>query len=230
MSKGDRRGRDWRIAGLLVVMLVVVAFAGCGGDDDSGGESHINTESGSTNGAIPDEREGTPPPPGKVMTVKQGAEKGECFVVQDVQPKGFRQLPPGSPPVSGKHTQPPDQQADGAYLTMPDYEDVLGALDHGRVAIHYAPDLSQKIRAEVKGLYDTMYGGVLLFPDGEMQWAVAATAWDNFLGCPGYNGKGALDAIRAFARATWGQNGSEPVDAFPVEGPTPVEPEESSEG
>jgi hypothetical protein len=214
---------------LLALVAALLVVSGCGdGSDGSGDSAHINTESGSVNGAIPDESEGTPPPPGKVMTVKKAAEKGECFVVQNVQPKGFRQLPPGSPPVSGKHTQPPNQQADGAYLTMPNYEDVLGALDHGRVAIHYAPDLSKKIRAEIKGLYDTMYGGVLLFPDGEMQWAVAATAWDNFLGCPGYNGVGALDAIRAFARATWGHNGSKPVDAFPVEGPTPVEPEEPS--
>lgn len=228
MSKGERNASSrviMGIAGLLAVMLAAFAVTGCGGGD-SGGASHINTDSGSTNGAIPDEREGTPPPPVKVSALKQAVETGECFMVRNVQPKGFRELPPGSPPVSGKHVQPPNQQADGAYLTMPRPEDVLGALDHGRVAIQYAPDLSKKIRAELKGLYDTMYGGVLLFPDDEMQWALAVTSWENFLGCPGYSGPPVLDAVRAFAKSTWGQSGSEPVDAYPVEGPTPVEPDE----
>ena len=228
MSKGERIASSrvmTGVTGLLAVLLAALALAGCGGGSD-GGDAHINTESGSTNGAIPDDREGTPPPPVKVAALKQAVEKGECFMVRNVQPKGFRELPPGSPLVFGKHVKPPHQQADGAYLTMPETEDVLGALDHGRVAIQYAPDLSRAIQSKLKGLYDTMYGGVLLFPDDEMQWAVAVTSWGNFLGCPGYTDGPIIDAIRAFAKATWGQTGSQSVDSFPVDGPTPVEPDE----
>lgn len=228
---GERSGASRGVVqgtGFLAVVLAVVALAGCGGGGDSDDQAHINTDSGSINGAIPDDREGTPPPAVKTTKLKEAAEKARCFVVENVQPKGFRSLPPGSPPVFGKHVPPPQQQADGAYLTMVEPEDLLGALNRGRVAIQYAPDLSRKIQTEMKGVFDTMYGGVLMFPDDEMQWAVAVTSWKNFLGCPGYDDARTLDAIRAFARKTWGKGGGEEIDAATVDGPTPIEPDEGN--
>ena len=237
MSEGEHRGMGRRIvgcAGVLLAVLAVFALAGCGGgDDDSSSDAHVNTASGSTNGAISDEREGIPPAPSKNVSLKKAAEKAECFLRQDLKEEGSKSLPPGSPepkyetdpPSSGDHVETPHQQADGAYLTMPRAIDYVAALDHGRVAIHYAPDLTQETQEELKGLYDTMYGGTLLFPDDEMNFAVAATAWTNVLGCPGY-GKDTLEAVRAFARETWGKYGSEPVEAFDPSGPTPRDPEE----
>ena len=70
-----------------------------------------------------------------------------------------------------------------------------------------------------------MYGATLLFPNGKMPYAVAATTWTNLLGCPAYKGAITLDAIRDFGRATWGKYGGEPVRAFTFTGPTPAEPE-----
>ena len=237
MSGEERKGTGRRFvspAGVLLVVLAVLALAGCGGgDDDSSSAAHINDASGSTNEAIADEREGTPPAPAADESLKKAAEKAECFLRQDLEEEGNESLPPDSPepeyetdpPTSGDHVETPHQQADGAYLTMPRAMDYVASLDHGRVAIHYAPDLSKETQEELKGLYDTMYGGTLLFPDDEMNYAVAATAWTNSLNCPGY-GKETLDAVRAFAKATWGKYGSEPVEAFDVSGPTPREPEE----
>ena len=40
-----------------------------------------------------------------------------------------------------------------------------------------------------------MYGGVLLFPNEEMPFEVAATTWTNLLGCKKYEGKKTLEAI-----------------------------------
>jgi hypothetical protein len=94
------------------------------------------------------------------------------------------------------------------------------------MTIQYAPDLPEEIQLELKGLYDTMYGGTLFFPNNTMLYAVAATTWGNGLFCPGYEGSATLDAIRAFGKATWGKSGDEPVKKFPVEGPTPANPEE----
>jgi uncharacterized protein DUF3105 len=236
MSEGERRGMGRLIVswtGVLAIVLAAFAIAGCGGDDDSSSAAHINEASGSTNEAIADEREGITPAPSKGESLKKAAEKAECFLRQDLKEEGNKSLPPGSPepkyetdpPTSGDHVETPHQQADGAYLTMPRAMDYVAALDHGRVAIHYAPDLTQETQEELKGLYDTMYGGTLLFPDDEMNYAVAATAWTNVLGCPGY-GKETLEAVRAFARESWGKYGSEPVEAFDPSGPTPREPDE----
>jgi hypothetical protein len=96
------------------------------------------------------------------------------------------------------------------------------------MTIQYAPDLPEEIQLELKGLYDTMYGGTLFFPNSKMNYALAATTWSNGLFCSGYEGAETLDAIRAFGKATWGKYGSEPVDKFPVKGPTPANPAEPS--
>ena len=71
--------------------------------------------------------------------------------------------------------------------------------------IQYSPDLPEKNQLELKGLYDTMYGATLLFPNEEMPYEVAATTWTNLLGCKQYKGASTLDAIRAFGKADLGQ-------------------------
>jgi hypothetical protein len=93
--------------------------------------------------------------------------------------------------------------------------------------IQYSPSLPEKEQLEVKGLYDTMYGATLLFPNKKMPYQVAATTWTNLIGCPEYKGSITLDAIRAFGKETWGKYGGEPVFGFKFTGPTPSEPEEA---
>ena len=51
---------------------------------------------------------------------------------------------------------------------------------------------------------------MLLFPNPEMPYEVAATAWTQMLGCDTYEGEATLDAIRAF-RDTYRGQGPEPV-------------------
>ena len=94
---------------------------------------------------------------------------------------------------------------------MPAEIDFVHSLEHGRLEIQYAPDLPEKDQLALKGLYDTMYGATLLFPNEKMPYEVAATTWTNLLGCPTYKGAITLDAIRAFGKATWGKYGGEPV-------------------
>lgn len=220
--------------GLIAALLVI---SGCGeSSEGSGGNAHVNKESGSTHGLIRDERVGTPPPPVKETNLKKLAEDAGCFLLLKYREQAPKNLPLGAetpdyrthPPTSGPHVEPPYQQADGAYLVEPDPINVVGALANGRMAIAYAPDLFEEIQLELKGLYDTMYGGTLLFPDDDMEYAVAATTWSNFLGCTGYETQNqkTLDVVRAFGKATWGKHGSTPVEEVPVEGPTPANPEE----
>lgn len=223
------------VVAALIAALVAISISGCGGDSEgSGGNAHVNDESGSTNDLLLDERTGTPSTAPKVTNMRKAAEEANCYLLVGTKPDQGKQVPPGTvppeyqtePPASGPYVEPPHQQADGAYLNMPASINQLGALDHGRMTIQYAPDLSEKYQLELKGLYDTMYGATLFFPNDEMEYAVAATTWTNLLGCTSFDGQKTLDAIRAFGKATWGKHGSEPVDAFPFDGPTPAAPED----
>jgi hypothetical protein len=227
------------VAGAVVVAIVavvIIVLAASGGDDSaaSGGEAHINLNLsfGSTNGVQPDERSGTPPPPVKVANLDTAAKQAGCKLKLHLRDEGHEHIPAGSktpdyktnPPTSGPHVEPPYQQADGAYREEPAPIDFVHSLEHGRLEIQYAPDLPEKAQLELKGLYDTMYGAALLFPNKEMPYEVAATTWTNMLVCPTYEGAITLDAIRAFGKATWGKYGGEPATAFKFTGPTPAEP------
>jgi hypothetical protein len=216
------------LIGMLVLAGIVALIASSGGD--GGGEAHINQASGSTNGVEPDERGGTEPAAAKVADVKQAAQQAGCVLRLKLTDEGHSHIAPTAsapdyktnPPTSGSHAESPYQEADGAYSEMPDEIFVIHALEHGRMAIQYSPDLPEEDQLALKGLYDTMYGGTLFFPNENMDYEVAATTWTNLIGCPEYKGASTLDAIRAFGKTTWGRYGGEGAGA--VKGPTPAAP------
>ncbi|HEX6229557.1 MAG TPA: DUF3105 domain-containing protein [Solirubrobacterales bacterium] len=217
----------------LVVLIGIgaVVASSIGGEDE--GLAHIEQGSGSSNGLEPDGRKGTAPPPAKVKNLKKAARMAGCDLRLGLEDEGHTHIgrsasPPDyktNPPTSGNHVIPPYQQADGAYAEMPDEINLVHSLEHGRMQIHYTPELSEEDQLAMKGLYDTMYGGTLLFPNSNMDYAVAASTWTNLLGCDEFKGQATFDAIRAFGMATWGRYGGEPVNAFALKGPTPAEPQ-----
>ena len=243
-SRGDNKrmllayGIGAAVVVAIAVIVIVLASGGSGGGSGGGGNAHINvnTQMGSTNGVTPDEREGIPPPPVKVTNLQRAAKQAGCKLELHLEDEGHEHIPAKSPepnyktnpPTSGKHVEPPFQQADGAYSEEPEAIDYVHSLEHGRMEIQYAPSLPEKQQRELIGLYDTMYGATLLFPNAKMPYKVAATTWTNLMGCPEYKGSITLDAIRAFGRETWGKYGGEPVFGFKFTGPTPSEPEEPS--
>lgn len=225
----------------IAVVVVIVATGGggsdsngAGGGDEGGAHINLNLSYGSTNGVTPDERSGTPPPAVKVTDLKTAAKEAGCVLKLGLKDEGHEHIPPGSPtpdyktnpPTSGPHVEPPFQQADGAYSETPAPIDYVHSLEHGRMEIEYHSNLPEGDRLALKGLYDTMYGAALMFPNDQMPYAVAATTWTNILGCKTYKGRPTLDAIRAFGKQTWGKYGGEPVHAFVFTGPTPAEPDE----
>jgi hypothetical protein len=237
---GSNRNRlivGYAIASTVVLAIAaVVLILASGGDDGGGakGDSHINlnTSIGSTNGVEPDDRAGTAPVAAKVTNLRAAAKQAGCELRLGLRDEGNSHIPQGSdapnyktnPPTSGNHVEPPYQQADGAYSEMPSEIDIVHSLEHGRVEIQYSPELPEKDQLALKGLYDTMYGATLLFPNDKMPYEVAATTWTNMLACPTYDGAATLDAIRAFGKETWGKYGGEPAEAFAFTGPTPAEP------
>jgi Protein of unknown function (DUF3105) len=215
------------IAAVVLAGIVAVVIAGRG---EASGEAHLFVASGSTNDVQPDGREGTPPPPLEEPNLEAAAEQAGCVLRLNLPDEGHAHLPPGSqtpdyktnPPTSGPHVQAPFQQADGAYAEEPPAIAFVHSLEHGRMEIQYSPDLPEKQQLELKGLYDTMYAGALLYPNRQMPYAVAATTWTNLLGCKTYKGSITLDAIRDFGRQTWGRFGGESVQV--AAGPTPASP------
>jgi Protein of unknown function (DUF3105) len=224
----------YAVAGVLaaaVIAGIVVVIASSGGGAASGA-AHIDPASGSSNGVTPDDRHGPKPPPVKVAKLKLAAKQAGCDLRQGLRDEGHKHIPPGSPtphygtnpPTSGTHVFPPYQQADGAWLDEPPIISFVHSIEHGRLEIEYSPKLPTKDQLALRGLYDTLYGGTLLFPNRQMPYAVATTTWTNLMGCKTYKGPITLDAIRDFGKATWGRFGSEPVSAFPFTGPTPATP------
>jgi hypothetical protein len=219
------------VIGLAVVVGIVTAIASSGGGGGGGG-AHINQASGSTNGIEPDEREGTEPPAVADTNLKTAAKKAGCTLRLRLKDEGHNHIPPTaptpnyktSPPTSGNHVEAPYQQADGAYSEMPGEIFIVHSLEHGRMEIQYSPELPEEDQLALKGLYDTMYGGTLIFPNENMDYEVAAATWTNLMGCSEYKGDATLDAIRDFGKSTWGQYGGEPATAFSLKGPTPTEP------
>jgi hypothetical protein len=249
-EKSDQRSGRTRlymgygIAAAVVVVIAVVVIvlvsggggessAGASGETDTGG-AHINVNQamGSSNGVQPDERKGIVPPPVKVSDVKTAAKQAGCELKLKLKDEGHEHIPQSAeepdyktnPPTSGAHVEPPFQQADGAYIDEPKAIDVVHSLEHGRLNIQYSPDLPEEDQLALKGVYDTMYGASLLYPNEKMPYEVAATTWTNMIGCKEYKGAITLDAIRDFGKLTWGKYGGEPVEAFTFTGPTPAEP------
>jgi len=243
-ANGQRLKIAYGVAAVVVVVaavgIVIALSSGGGGSDGSGagggGDAHINLNAsiGSTNGVQPDNRAGIEPPPSAGESLPAAAKAAGCKLRMHLKNEGKEHIPPDSktpdyetnPPTSGPHVEPPYQQADGAYSEMPAEIDFVHSLEHGRLEIQYAPSLPEKAQLELVGLYDTMYGAALLFPNENMPYQVAATTWQHMLACPTYKGAATLEAIRQFGIETWGRYGGEPVNAFAFTGPTPAEPEE----
>lgn len=189
---------------VLVGIVVAIASGGGGSDGDTPEAAHIDTATGSVSGVEPDAREGTTPPAVENLDLENAAadagcdlrvglpDEGSTHLEPDVNPPNYRT----NPPTSGDHS--PVYQADGAYAEGPDLMQFVHSLEHGRIEIQYAPDLREADQLALKGIFDESPSGVLMFPNRDMPYEVAATAWTQLMGCKRYEGAKTLDAIRDF--------------------------------
>ena len=206
-------------AAVLVGLVIVIAKGGSGGGGDSGPENaHINSSVGTPpEGVAPDGREGTTPPAIQQADLEEAAKVAKCDLQLNLPDEGNNHLKPNedppdyktNPPTSGDHIVPPLQAADGAYLDPIPPVNFVHSLEHGRIEIQYNPDLSEDDQLALKGVFDESPGGMLMFPNPDMPYDVAVTAWTQLAGCKNYN-DGVLDVIRDF-RDTYRGQGPEPV-------------------
>jgi hypothetical protein len=205
------------ILGALVIAGIVVAVMNSGGGGTPG-EEEANEAAGfdpNSGFRVPqdielDEREGTPPPPLEQGDLEAAAKAADCDLELDLEDEGNTHIEPDAktpdyktdPPTSGDHS--PENLADGAYLEFPDPINSVHSLEHGRIEIQYSPDLPEEEQLALKGLFDADPQGMLMFPNPEMDYAVAATTWTNMLGCDEYSPE-VLDAITDFRDEFRGQ-------------------------
>jgi hypothetical protein len=207
---------------LAVVVGLVIVFTSGGSDEPQVGgkdipeEAHIQVNSGFLHEVTPDGRTGTPPPELQQGDLETAAREAGCELQLDVEDEGSTHITRESeipdygtnPPTSGNHH--PEQLADGAYAEMPEPWWFIHSLEHGRIEIQYSPDLPEEDQLALKGVFDQRPDGVLLFPNDEMDAAVAVTAWTQLMTCDSFDGAATLDAVRDFRDIYIGQ-GPEPV-------------------
>jgi len=219
------------VAGILTVAVVagLVAVIASGGGGDGGvdfcSNAHIKNSGGTSRDLEPDCREGTTPPPLQFADLEVSAEKAGCEVKLDLPDEGSTHVPNSTavkygtvPPTSGNHNPVPIN--DGAYETpvtsdtskATNIRNEVHAMEHGRIEIHYKPTLPEEQQLALKGVFDADPDGMLMFPDPDMPYDVAVTAWTNEVVCPTYNPT-VLDVIRNF-RDTYRGHG--PEQGFPI--------------
>jgi hypothetical protein len=206
------------LMGLAVVVGLVVVLASGGGDDGGGGddacaEAYIQSLSGSTNSLEPDCREGTAPPAIAIGDLEAAAEEANCDLQLDLPDEGNAHIGEDpakadyktNPATSGDHIDPGLHQADGGFTEAVDPAYAVHSLEHGRITIQYSSDLSEDDQLAIKGVFDESPAGVVLFPNDDMPYGVAATAWTQMVGCETYEGAASLDVLRDFRDVYRGQ-------------------------
>jgi hypothetical protein len=173
----------------LVAVVVVVVFVVGGGDD---------TEVPASAAAIPPQREADLKKAAQAAGCKlvDAPNEGAGHVEKEFKPSDYKQ----NPPTSGNHF--PTWYEDGIYNPgdTPELGRLVHTLEHGRIDVQYKPGTPAKTVAQLETFVKESENGyhMLLFQnETKMPYAVAASAWDHYVGCPTMNDK-VFDALRAF--------------------------------
>ena len=215
VANKDARRKLWLgylVAGLITAaVLAGIVFALVGqGSDGGGGDAGASASIDLNTGVVPDElepdtRTGTAVPLGAAGgTLEEAADAAGCKLDLDRRDEGAEHLTPdaplpdyrSNPPTSGNHS--PDPLADGAYLTTPSPLNFVHSLEHGRVEYQYDPTLPEADQLAIKGLFDEDPNGIIMFPNPDLDGAVAATAWTQVMTCETYEGDATIAALAAF--------------------------------
>jgi hypothetical protein len=177
------------VAAVVVVLVLIAATSGGGSGSAGSGASGGGWPSGS----IPARKETDLDTAAKAAgcTLLSPKSEGRGHTTKPVNYKS-------KPPTSGSHNPVP--ASDAAYLKNPGLEHLVHALEHGRVIYWFKPSAPASVRGALKKLYDEQNQLVILAPDADMPYEVAASAWGQLLGCPKYNDR-VPDALRAFRDA-----------------------------
>jgi len=175
----------------VVAVLVVVGVVALGGDD---GEAEVPAGSAQVPAVQETDLEAAVKAAGCKLV--HAENEGAGHEEKDFKPSDYKQ----NPPTSGTHH--PTWYEDGVYEpgNVPELGKLVHTLEHGRINIQYKPGTPANRVAQLETVMREMEDGYhqLLYENTTgMSYAVAATTWDQLLGCPTFNDK-VFDAIRAF--------------------------------
>jgi len=198
---------------LALAALVVVIILATGGSDGGGSDAQA-AEVFPSGGSFPkqtifDVKPAAAAAGCKLSTVKATSREHTTSLSDHVKYST-------NPPTSGKHYQIPAQ--DGIYGDPPQDEELVHAMEHGRVIYWVKPSAPKDVRANIRALVEDDSYQMFLVPRSNMPYEVAATAWD---ADPPPNGTGELmtctkvtdktyDALAAF-RDEHRSQGPEPI-------------------
>ncbi len=188
------------LGGLLVLAAVVaIVFVVIGGGGNPAPSA--NGEDGPV-AAPPSTRTIPAPNPELVGDLEAAAEAANCTLASNPE-EGNDHIEPdvdvtykANPPTSGDHLLVPAE--DGAYTTAPDTRSLVHSLEHGRIVMQYSPDAGAEVSDQLQALFDEdPYHMVLVPNQTDMPFDVAATMWNESIGCEQMNDE-VFDALRAF--------------------------------
>jgi hypothetical protein len=195
----QRRQLVVRVLGVIVALVVVVGVvvllvSGGGSGGGKGPDGQPAPDANASAARIP------PPDPKLVDDLDAAADAAGCEVKENKNEGDQHVETPvtykANPPTSGNHFPVPAE--DGSYTKAPPIERLVHSLEHGRIYMQYQPDAPPAVRDQLQALFDEDPYHMILAPNStDMPYEVAATAWDNVLGCPEMN-DGVIQAIRAF--------------------------------
>jgi hypothetical protein len=174
----------------VVAAVVVVVFVIGGGDDDNAVPASAAT--------IPAVKESDLKKAASAAGCKlvDAPNEGAGHIEKEFKPSDYKQ----NPPTSGNHF--PQWYDDGIYNPgdTPELGKLVHTLEHGRIDVQYKPGTPAKTVAQLETFVKESEDGyhMLMFQnETKMPYAVAASAWDHYVGCPTMNDK-VFDALRAF--------------------------------
>ena len=185
-------------AGVLTTAVVIVGIillaSGGGGSDEEGPGKGGGTKAPSKfpDGSVPPEKKLELEDAARLAGCKLANPKNEGSEHVETKVK-YK----ANPPTSGNHNAIPAD--DGAYYDdPPPKENLVHALEHGRILIQFKPNAPETLKGNLHALFEEDETHMTLTPnETNMPYEVAATAWDHSLGCPRMNDR-VYDAIRAF--------------------------------
>jgi len=193
------------LVGAAVAIIVGVAASGGG---NGAGDSALGFSKTASPSATP--------PPEKIGDLALAAKASRC-VLKNPPIEGRTHVTSKvkyhtNPPTSGNHY--PIPQDDGVYKQTPPFTHLVHTLEHGRIEIQYNPAIAPSRIAQLGGLYNSDKSYTVLFPNSQMPYKVAVTAWGHLAGCKRVN-DATFDVIRTFKKRYLG-TGPEPLETQPT--------------
>jgi hypothetical protein len=197
-----RKRMQLAIGGLLgiaaIAGVVLLVVAGLGGGASSSAEGQPTEAEAVAGVTLPEQQTGNLDAAVKAAgcTLQHPPIEGRDHDTKDFTAADYKT----NPPTSGTHY--PEWYQDGIYEAgdVPNLGMLVHTLEHGRIDVQYKTGTPAKTVQGLETLLSEQEGGyhMLLFENTtNMEYAVAATAWGQLLGCPAMNDK-VYDAIRTF--------------------------------